>query len=239
MVGAIGAVLLQGLLGYALFVGLAVRMPIGRQEVLKLFDVLPERPPPVRTVPQRTQSHKPKGAAAPPNIRSHATEVVAKPPVVRLPMPPPVIAAPVAGRGADPSAGAALRPGPGTGAGGEGTGTGAGGAGEGEGGEDTPPHQIRGRIKDSDYPRAAALVGASGTVTVEFSVETDGRVGECVVTGSSGNADLDRTTCRLIRERFRYRPSLDAGGRPVRSHVIEEHSWAVENALAPEGEAGR
>ncbi|WP_232475952.1 energy transducer TonB [Flavisphingomonas formosensis] len=241
MTGAVGAALLQGLLGYALLVGLTVGMPVKHEDALKLFDILPDRPPPPPppTVPRKTESHKPRGAAAPPNRKSRATEIVAKPPVVPLPAPPPVIAAPVAGRGSDPSAGAALRPGPGTGAGGQGTGTGAGGSGDGEGGDDTPPRQIKGRIKDSDYPRGAALAGAGGTVMVRFSVETDGRVGECVVTGSSGNADLDQTTCRLIRERFRYRPSLDASGRPVRSYVIEDHSWAVERGFAPSSDSSR
>ena len=198
---------------------------------LDSFDVTPPAPPPPpRIQPKKVQTHRPRGAAAPPNIRSQATEVVAPPPIVVLPPPPaPVIVAPVAGTGADPSQGASDRPGPGTGAGGIGNGRGSGGSGDGDGyGEETPPRRIKGRIKDSDYPEAAADAGASGTVQVRYFVNVDGRVSGCVVTQSSGNAALDETTCRLIEQRYRYDPSRDADGRPVRSIIVVNQDWVLE-----------
>jgi protein TonB len=151
------------------------------------------------------------------------------------PIPVPVVTAPKAGQGPDASAGASIVAGPGTGAGGVGTGSGSGGSGDGDGdgGGDTPPRQIRGRLKNSDYPAAAGASGVSGTVSVRYVVETDGRVSDCEVTRSSGSQILDETTCRLIRERFRFRPSLDAQGRPVPAAIVENHSWFVEHDDAP------
>jgi protein TonB len=39
---------------------------------------------------------------------------------------------------------------------------------------------------------------------------------------------LDALTCRLIRERFRFRPSRDGRGRPVPALVRETHEWVFE-----------
>jgi protein TonB len=116
--------------------------------------------------------------------------------------------------------------GPGTGAGGAGDGTGSGGRGNGPGGGGgVPLRWIGGRITDADYPRAALKAGASGTVGLRFVVGVNGRVSSCTVTRSSGNRDLDETTCKLIQKRFRYVPSRDAAGRPYADTVTGEHRW--------------
>jgi protein TonB len=231
IIAAIAAAALQGLLVYALVVGLAVKMPGAVDSRLALFGVLPPPPPPPRekVVPHPVRSAKPEGAAAPPNLRSKAAEVAAPVPIVVLTVPPPIVAAPKPGIGNDRSSGAAEVAGPGTGAGGVGNGTGSGGAGDGDGdgGRDTPPRWIRGRIKDSDYPRAAKEAMIQGTVSVRYTVAETGRVTDCMVTRSSGNAELDETTCRLVKERFRYRPSKDEQGNPVESIIVENHSWVI------------
>jgi protein TonB len=226
---ATAALLLELLLGYALIVGLSADIPAKVGEALKIFNLAVPPPPPAieRPAPQPVKSRKQRGAASPRNIRSKPTEIVAPPPVLPPLQPPPVIVAPKAGAGNDPSAGASRLAGPGTGAGGIGTGTGSGGAGEGEGGDrERPPRWRSGRIKDSDYPPG---VEAHGTVSVRYTVETDGRVTGCIVTRSSGNLMLDRITCRLIEERYRYKPKLDGAGRPVRSLVGDDHEWEAED----------
>jgi protein TonB len=45
---------------------------------------------------------------------------------------------------------------------------------------------------------------------------------------SSGDADLDGTTCQLIERRYRYRPALDAEGRPVPEDRIWKQIWWIE-----------
>lgn len=187
------------------------------------------KPPPPPVVPDRQPSREPEGAAAPPNIRSTPTEVVAPTPPLIIAPPPPIVTAPIAGTGSDASAGAAEVPGPGTGAGGIGDGRGSGGAGDGTGGglrDETPPRQIRGELRFSDATRIVPweqLIGRE--MTTRFTVGIDGRVSQCEATRSSGVAALDAHICRLIEQRFRYEPSRDGRGRPVRSGVIENHSW--------------
>jgi protein TonB len=109
-----------------------------------------------------------------------------------------------------------------------GTGSGGYGNGDGDGGDESPPRWRSGRLKDSDYPKAAGVAGISGTVSVRYTVETNGRVTGCLVTRSSGSAALDDTTCRLIEKRFRFEPSRDAQGRAVRSMLEENHEWAID-----------
>ena len=221
-------------LGFALFAGFGDRLSAVAERTLEVIDLTPPPPPAVerRPMPKR-QAQRPAGEAAPPNLKQNPTEIVAPPPIVPpLVPPPPVVVAPVAGTGAAPDAGAAAVVGPGTGAGGVGDGRGSGGAGDGDGGGGndgyTPPRQTRGRLRNSDYPQVAGEAGVSGRVSVRYLVEENGAVTECEITRSSGNAELDQTTCRLIKERFKFRPSRDGRGNPVASYVVENHSWEVE-----------
>lgn len=225
---------LVALLLWALIVGLAIGGVRVTDTALKVFGVQPPPPPTEKPIPPRVPSYRPRGAAAPPNLRSHATEVVAPVPVVVLPVPSPVVVAPKPFEGAQASQGAAEVAGPGTGAGGVGDGTGSGGAGDGDGAGDVPPRQIGGRIKDSDYPLDASVSGVSGRVGVRFVVAVDGRVPACQVTRSSGSRLLDDTTCRLIRERFRFRPARDADGDAFESVVTSNQYWIIHEA-PPEG----
>jgi len=213
--------------------GLGLELPPLAPQPLQLIEVPPSLPPPPRREPERRQrAPRAEGAAAPANLESRPTEVVAPPRVIPQPAPP-IAAAPVAGPGVKPTSGAAPVPGPGTGAGGEGNGTGAGGRGNGPGGggegNGTPPIQIRGEIRDRDWPSHAAEAAGGGTVSVIYTVETDGRATHCEITHSSGNEELDDTTCRLIEQRFRFEPSRDRSGRPVRSTIVQNHEWVSEH----------
>ena len=236
---AAATLLLEALLAYVLIVGLWVAPRANRpsEPQLDLFDVSPEPvpPPPPPAEPPRTATRKPEGAASPPNLRSKATEIVAPPPKIALPLPPPVVTAPYQGPGSDPTSGAADVPGPGTGSGGVGVGTGSGRGGYGEGGggfgRGTPPIRIRGRIKGSDYPLPVEERWGGGTVDVIFAVETDGRADDCHILHSSGNPVIDDTVCRLIEQRYRFRPALDRDGQPIRSRMVESHGWTVEQEM--------
>ncbi|MEA3002985.1 MAG: periplasmic protein TonB [Sphingomonadales bacterium] len=230
----LAAALFEGALAYALLVGLGVRPPTAVSDPLQLVGLLPERPlpPQKKIVPPPKRTPQKEGAASPPNLRAKPTEIVVPPPPpMPLPVPPPIAAAPIAGPGSAPSAGAADIRGPGTGSGGLGNGTGSGNGGNGGGGggtgDGTPPRWLKGRVKDSDYPPGARQAGIGGTVAVRYAVEIDGHATACAVIESSGNAELDQTTCRLIEKRFRYRPATDSRGRPVRTFIEEDHTWVA------------
>lgn len=229
---AIGVAAFHLLLGYALVTGLGFEVARQVNERLRIFDVTEPLPPPIEEEkPAPAKVDKPEGAAAPPNIVSKASPVVAPPPEVKLKVPPPVIAAPTTGTGSDRSAGAADVVGPGTGAGGVGQGTGAGGQGNGTGGGGsggTAAERVSGGIEGQrDYPRESRRAGVEGTVVVRFTVGVDGSVGGCTVIRSSANAELEATTCRLIEQRFRYRPARDAAGNPVPETVSRTFDWML------------
>jgi len=246
---------IHALLALALLRGLAPVPAADDEDRVKLIDLalpppVPElSPPPApstgETDSRRTGAPREEGAASPPNLESRATEIVAP----TRPVPSPLPAAATANSGKDPTQGAAPVSGPGTGSGGlgRGTGSGAGGDGAGGGGEGgygdgrglRPPRWLRGRLRDSDYPRGLGEAGVRGRVGVRYVVETDGRVTNCSVTRSSGSSVLDGTTCALIEQRFRYEPARDRFGRPIRSNLVESYEWLVEDEPGPEDEAPR
>jgi protein TonB len=239
-VSAIAALAVVGAGGFALVLGLAASLPIARtvQEVLVALTPMREAPPRPRPTPApsamaRQQSRKAETArrreeASAVNLRNQATAVFA-PVLPPIRQPPPVIAAPRPAVGAATNSGASNHVGPGQGAGGIGDGTGGGGNGDGDGDGDadttTRPVQIKGKLYWSDLPKALRQSHRGGDLELTYLVEIDGHVSGCRVTRSSGMPDLDAQTCRLITQRFRFRPSRDASGRAVPAYIIERHGW--------------
>ncbi|KMS54918.1 energy transducer TonB [Novosphingobium barchaimii LL02] len=215
----------------ALVAGLAARMTAQeRREALAA--ILPLRDPPKEPrrpeTPAKAHSTAAKGRPSPANLRNKATQIVAPP--ARLPpliVPPPVVTAPRAGIGAAAQSGASDRPGPGQGAGGIGDGDGGGGNGDGDGDDDTltRPIQIRGRLHFSDLPKDLRETKAGGELKLRYRIGVDGRVSDCRILVSSGRTQLDATTCALITERFRFRPSRNSRGDPVPAIMVETHGW--------------
>ena len=228
-----GAALFHALLGYALIAGLGVSLAPAADERLRIFDVpaAPPPPPPPQSVPAPEKVSEPEGAAAPPSLSAKASAVVAPPPRVKLKMPPLIATAPkpLPAGGSERSTGASDEDGPGTGAGGEGAGIGSGGQGSGTGGGAAMrARRVSGSISGAtDYPRAARRAGVEGSVSVRFTVETDGSVSGCRVTRSTASPELDATTCRLIERRFRYEPATDGAGRPVPETISRTFDWLL------------
>jgi protein TonB len=226
-------------LGYALLTGLGVTMEPKIEDPLSLISLADDPPPPPaepmmpEQAAKRTERPKdPEGAAAPPALQNTPTPIVAPEPEVKLPPPPPIRAAPVPGQGTAPAAGAAPFPGPGTGRGGVGAGLGSGRFGDGTGGgggggRGIPAEWLRGAITPRDYPPTLVERRVEGTVHLRFVVARNGRVRDCRVTRSSGAPLLDATTCRLITQRFRYRPARDGAGQPVEEVILGDHAWQL------------
>ncbi|WP_051676399.1 energy transducer TonB [Sphingomonas astaxanthinifaciens] len=224
-------------LGWALLAGLGVApVPAELKAPLALIDLNEPEPEPPATpmVPEAARkpterAKDPEGAAAPPAKKNTPTEVVAPPPEVRLPVPPPLPAAPIAGTGTAPKAGAAPIDGPGTGRGGEGEGLGAGRYGDGTGGGGgggvaEGPEYVSGDIQEGDAPRGLELRRVT-RVGFRMLIGRDGRVRECQVTRSSGISALDAATCASAQRRLRWRPARDTAGRPVEAWVPGDNEW--------------
>lgn len=187
-------------------------------------------PPPTPEPAPKKATPEPEGAAAPPAKRATPSPVVRPKPKVDLKKKNAIRAADKPDKGADNSAGAAPINGPGTGAGGVGDGRGSGrfGSGTGGGGGIRPPVKIAGTISNKDYPKALRKARIGGTVIAWYTVGTDGRTSNCRITQSSGNGELDALTCRLIIERYRYRPATGPDGQPVTDKTGWKQRWWVE-----------
>jgi protein TonB len=220
-IAALAAVaLVQLALALALISGLRVNVAAAPEAVARLIEVtLPHTPPPLPPAP-------PKRKAKAEHRPSPAPRAEPRPPG-GSPGPQPVHAPPSV------TPVVAIRPSAAPSGGGTGTGpvlgSGAGGGagGQGYGGDDggTDLEKIAGDILPSDYPKALGNAGIGGRVSVTFTVQTNGRVTNCRVTHSSGVPELDSLTCRLMEERFRFRPSTDRYGRPVPDEVDWDQDW--------------
>ena len=239
-------VLVHGALLAALLASGQVRVaPRNEPPAIPTFEVSQPVPPPPPLPPEPQPSARPReqaGQAGAPSLKREATAVVAPEPLVPLPPATPVIAAETPAQGSAPIQGAAPVPGPGTGAGGSGTGPGAGGLGSGAGGGGTGggsgggiasgPRQIAGSISRRDYPRELeGSEAAQQVVGIQYVIGTDGRVHGCQILQSSGAALLDRRTCELYEQRYRYEPARDAAGRPVPITVRAVRSWYRRGGL--------
>lgn len=202
--------------GLVLFRGFHVDVAHPGEMIQRLVDVTLAEPPPPPQLPierpkpwhhqsaPKAQPAKPGGSPGP--VPTHA------PPSVAPVVPVKPSAALSGGVGTGPAIGA-----------GAGGGSGGNGYGDDEGGTDL--EQIAGEITRNDYPRELRDAGIGGRVQFTFMVQPNGRVGRCTITRSSGVPQLDALTCRLVQQRFVYRPSTDRYGRPVADEVDGEHDW--------------
>jgi periplasmic protein TonB len=214
-------VIVQLALGLALLTGLRVQFSRAVEGVQRLVQIdLPQVPPPpvAIEIPKRQERRReaaPKAEPKPLGGSPGPQPAHAPPSVTPVIAVQPTVAPSGGGTGTGPARGS-----------GSGGGTGGSGYGDGDGGG-TDAEQIAGAITPSDYPRNLRRAGIGGTVYFVFTVGANGRVTRCGLTRSSGVAELDVLTCRLVMQRFVYRPSTDNRGRPVPTEVDGEHEWVA------------
>jgi protein TonB len=82
-------------------------------------------------------------------------------------------------------------------------------------------------ITADDYPSAAVRAEEEGVVSISVRIGADGRVSDCMVTGSSGHAALDAATCRLYQRRARFTPAVDDAGTAIASTYVDRIRWEL------------
>jgi protein TonB len=87
---------------------------------------------------------------------------------------------------------------------------------------------LQGLIRSSDYPQSALDNEEQGTVAVQLSVGTNGRVTGCSVTKSSGSRTLDSTTCRILTSRAKFTPARDSSGNLTTGSFPQRITWRLE-----------
>lgn len=79
-----------------------------------------------------------------------------------------------------------------------------------------------------DYPRRALREEREGTTRFRVTINADGRVTNCQITGSSGHPDLDETTCKLITRRARFNAATDGNGDKTAGSWSSAVRWNVD-----------
>lgn len=213
----VAVIAVHAVLAAIIISGLNVRIVSRAIEDFKTFDFRVTPPPPPPPPPTReTKPHQVKKLAGAPAKKAEASPVVAPQP--KLPVPPPIPAAKIAGTGSATTSGAGT----------SGSGTGAGGAGIGPGGGDysrfTPARRIT-RIPDHEYQRLSSTGITSGSVGVTVKVNTDGSVSNCRVARTSGDPSIDALMCQLTLSYIRFDPARDPSGRPVAQDITFFPNW--------------
>ncbi|MXO58927.1 hypothetical protein GRI89_05165 [Altererythrobacter salegens] len=109
--------------------------------------------------------------------------------------------------------------GSGTGAGGPGDGTGSGNGGQGSGGGIAAGPSVRSgelnQARDFPVPDGGRQARFGKSVTVYFTVTTDGRARNCTVARTEVDAATAARVCPLVEEKIRFNPATRADGTPV------------------------
>ena len=211
---------------YAMLVGAALLMPsdsplgVRESDPTVLIDVkeIPQPQPPPPEEPGKAKLEE--GAAG---RKAEPTPIVAPEPAIALPAKPPVVAAPVAGTGSAATAGAA-ETGTGPGAGGSGTGRGGGGSGGG-GGIGTEARLLGGNSAKMPSRLLRAFAADRGYGYLTLTVGETGRVTDCGVVQSTGNAEVDQALCNLMIRQSRWEPARDRQGNAISVKVRYTATW--------------
>lgn len=235
IVPAIAALLVNAVIAYALIIGLRapslLRSTIDSTP-LALFNLKPPTPDQAKPPPSKeARKSKREGGAAsgsPPRAEKVRDQPprppsVVAPPMINTPAPTLPTAPTTAMMSGAGGVGSGTTPGFGSGSGGTGTGT---ARGDGEGGDFSRARQTGGRFRNSDFPGSLRGVGRV-TIGVRYAIGPSGQVDRCEVIEGSGYPEIDAMTCRVIMERYRFRPARDPEGYAVTEVREEDYRWRV------------
>jgi TonB family protein len=85
---------------------------------------------------------------------------------------------------------------------------------------------------NADYPPEALKKHEQGTVLVDLTIGTAGRVTDCSVLVSSNSTALDQETCKQFVARLSFTPARDADGKPREDHAKGKISWVMPGCPA-------
>jgi protein TonB len=179
----------------------------------------PPPPPPPQTDPGKAKEEE--GAAG---KKDEPTPIVMPQPKIVVPAKPPVAAAPVAGTGLSPNAGAATA-GTGPGAGGSGTGRGGGGSGGG-GGIGSEARLLGGNSAKLPSRLLRQFSADRGYGYLLLTISDAGRVSDCSVLQSTGSTDVDQALCSLMLRKSRWAPAQDRQGNPISVKLRYTATWS-------------
>lgn len=89
-------------------------------------------------------------------------------------------------------------------------------------------------VVTADYPADSLRANEQGSTGFTVTVDTQGRVKECRISGSSGSPRLDEATCRLVTQRARFTPATDSKNNPIEGTYANRVRWVLPAITPPE-----
>jgi TonB family protein len=91
----------------------------------------------------------------------------------------------------------------------------------------TPPKPVCDVAKWFSFPGLAAANRLAGTTTLRWTIDTQGKIGECTIIRSSGTPLLDNEACGQIRKRGAYQPAIGKDGKPMMWMETRQIIWSL------------
>ncbi|WP_311269045.1 TonB family protein [Sphingobium sp. WCS2017Hpa-17] len=82
-------------------------------------------------------------------------------------------------------------------------------------------------LSDNDYPSGALQRKEEGPVAFSLLIAPSGRIANCIITATSGSADLDERTCAMIASRGRFKAAKDENGAETYGSYRGLLSWRL------------
>lgn len=84
------------------------------------------------------------------------------------------------------------------------------------------------------YPPEARVQGVEGRTVFSLDIDAGGHITACNITESSLSDLLDSMTCSLLIANGRFKPAVNAAGKPVPGKWGSAMRWKLEEAAAVE-----
>lgn len=91
----------------------------------------------------------------------------------------------------------------------------------------TPANNPGSWVTNDDYPAEAMRAEHEGVTAFRLTYDATGKTTGCEVTSSSGHAELDEATCRLLAERATFIPGRDAAGKQTGGTYSNRVRWQI------------
>ncbi|MBX7541103.1 TonB family protein [Qipengyuania sphaerica] len=82
-------------------------------------------------------------------------------------------------------------------------------------------------LRDSDYRTGWVRREYAGVAGFKLDISATGKVIGCRLTKSTGHAELDQATCRLVQQRAKFEPARGPNGEPVAGSYSSAVSWVL------------
>lgn len=82
-------------------------------------------------------------------------------------------------------------------------------------------------LVQNDYRPSWLRRGLAGSARFRLDISATGTVTGCRVTGSTGHAELDEATCKLVQRRARFEPARGSAGQPVAGSYSGSVLWQI------------